>query len=95
MLVDTRPDHQRRAYGEVPGAVVIDRNVLEWRLDPACDACLAEASSHRDVVVVCNEGYSSTLAAASLLDLGVNATDVIGGYRAWRDLGLPTQPFDD
>jgi rhodanese-related sulfurtransferase len=92
LLVDTRPVAQRSADGEIPGALVIDRNVLEWRLDPACANRIPEASSYDvEVIVFCNEGYSSSLAAASLQDLGLhNATDLIGGFQAWRAAGLPT-----
>jgi rhodanese-related sulfurtransferase len=91
VLVDTRPHFQRAADGDVPGAVVIERNHLEWRCDPASAARIPEATDH-DVmfVVLCDEGYSSSLAAASLQRLGLHrATDVIGGFRAWRAAGLP------
>ena len=91
-LVDTRPQWQREAEGTLPGALVIERNHLEWRLDPTSDARIPEATDH-DVtwIVVCSEGYSSSLAAASLQDLGLhNATDVVGGFHAWRAAGLPT-----
>ena len=91
VIVDTRPGWQREQEGELPGAVVIERNHLEWRLDPASDARIPEAVDH-DVmwVVVCSEGYSSSLAAASLQDLGLhNATDLAGGYQAWKAAGLP------
>ena len=96
-LVDIRPGWQRLAEGTVPGAVVIERNHLEWRLDPASDARVDEAVDH-DVawVVLCSEGYTSSLAAAALQDLGIHrATDVVGGYRAWADAGLPTAPGSD
>jgi rhodanese-related sulfurtransferase len=86
ILVDTRPGWQRAQEGELPGALVIERNHSEWRLDPASDARIPEAVDH-DVtwIVVCSEGYSSSLAAASLQDLGLrNATDLDGGFRAWR-----------
>jgi rhodanese-related sulfurtransferase len=91
-LVDTRPQIQRQADGEIPGAIVIERNHLEWRLDPTSPARIPEAT-HDDIVwiVMCNSGYSSSLAAASLQALGLhNATDIIGGYQAWRAAGLPT-----
>jgi rhodanese-related sulfurtransferase len=70
----------------LPGAIVIDRNVLEWRLDPTSEHRIPEATDiKRRIVVVCNEGYQSTLAAATLRDLGlVNVTDLIGGFQAWR-----------
>jgi rhodanese-related sulfurtransferase len=92
LLVDTRPAEQRAEGGEIPGATVIDRNVLEWRLDPASPSRIAAATGHDiRVIVICNEGYSSSLVAATLQDLGlVNATDVIGGFQAWRAAGLPT-----
>ena len=96
-LVDIRPGWQRLAEGTVPGAVVIERNHLEWRLDPTSDARIAAAVDH-DVawVVLCSEGYTSSLAAAALQDLGLHrATDVVGGFRAWRDAGLPTAPGSD
>jgi rhodanese-related sulfurtransferase len=81
----------------VPDAVVIERNHLEWRLDPASDARIPEAVDH-DVawVVLCSEGYTSSLAAAALQDLGIHrATDVVGGFRAWAAAGLPTAPGSD
>ena len=85
VIVDIRPAAQREANGELPFAVVIERNVLEWRFDPASDASLPIASHDLEVVVLCQEGYTSSLAAAALQDLGVHrATDVIGGYAAWR-----------
>lgn len=90
-LVDTRPQWQRDAEGTLPGALVIERNHLEWRLDPTSDARIPEATDH-DVtwIVVCSEGYSSSLAAASLQDLGLrHATDLDGGFRAWKAAGLP------
>ena len=92
LLVDIRPAAQRAAEGEVPGALIVERNVLEWRLDPASGARLPEATGHDlRVIVLCSEGYTSSLAAASLHDLGLTrATDVVGGFRAWRAAGLPT-----
>lgn len=90
-LVDTRPQFQRQAGGAIPGAITIERNHLEWRLDPASAWRIPEATDH-DVawIVVCEEGYSSSLAAASLQDLGLrNATDLIGGFRGWKSAGLP------
>ena len=92
LLVDTRPEWQRRDEGEIPGAMVIERNHLEWRFDPASGARIPEAMDHDvEVILFCSEGYSSSLAAASLHDLGLHrATDVIGGFCAWRDAGLPT-----
>jgi rhodanese-related sulfurtransferase len=91
VLVDIRPELNRVTEGEIPGAIVIDRNVLEWRLDPASDARIDEAAYEAWIVLFCNEGYASSLAATSLQDLGViAATDMVGGYRAWRAAGLPT-----
>jgi rhodanese-related sulfurtransferase len=94
LLVDTRPVAQRQADGEVPGALVVERNVLEWRLDPASDARLPEATGHDvEVIVLCNEGYASSLAAESLHRLGLHrATDLTGGFQAWRAAGLPVVP---
>jgi rhodanese-related sulfurtransferase len=90
ILVDIRPQAQRRAEGEIPGALIIERNVLEWRFDPASAACLPEASYDRPVIIFCSEGYTSSLAAASLQDLGLyRATDLDGGFRAWQAAGLP------
>ncbi|MFR9806416.1 rhodanese-like domain-containing protein [Pseudonocardia sp. RS010] len=92
-LVDTRPQWQRDEEGSFAEALVIERNHLEWRLDPASDARIPEAADH-DVtwIVACSEGYSSSLAAASLQDLGLhNATDLDGGFRAWKAAGLPTR----
>jgi rhodanese-related sulfurtransferase len=96
LLVDTRPIQQRRAEGEIPGAKLIERNVLEWRLDPAGEARIEEAVGYDvEVIVVCSEGYSSSLAAASLQDLGLRrATDLIGGFQAWRAAGLPMRAAD-
>lgn len=92
VLVDIRPAAQRAEHGEIPGAVLIERNVLEWRLDPRSDARLSFADSYDlEVIVTCQEGYTSSLAAASLQDLGLHrATDLAGGYAAWRIAGLPT-----
>jgi rhodanese-related sulfurtransferase len=90
LLVDTRPLEQRLRDGEIPGAVVIDRNVLEWRLDPSSDHCIPQARADQRVIVICNEGYSSSLAAVTLQRLGLrDATDVIGGFQAWAARGLP------
>ncbi|SCE84387.1 Rhodanese-related sulfurtransferase [Micromonospora viridifaciens] len=91
LLVDTRPEAQRRQQGELPGAIVIERNVLEWRLDPASAWRIPEAIGYdRQIVLVCAEGYSSSLAAAGLQALGLRrATDMIGGVQGWRESGLP------
>jgi rhodanese-related sulfurtransferase len=91
LLVDIRPVEVRRRDGEVPGALIVDRNVLEWRLDPASPHRLREISGYdATIIVVCSEGYASSLAAAALQDLGlVNATDLAGGFAAWAVAGLP------
>jgi rhodanese-related sulfurtransferase len=91
LLVDTRTSAQRARQGAIPGAVVIDRTVFEWRLDPTSPSRIPEARDHDTrVIVICAQGYSSSLAAASLQDLGlINATDVIGGFEAWAAAGLP------
>ena len=90
MIVDIRPIEQRTRDGDLPGAIVIDRNVLEWRLDPSCEHHLADVSYDRRIVIVCNEGYSSSLAAATLHQLGLrSATDLVGGFQAWRAWSAP------
>jgi rhodanese-related sulfurtransferase len=88
LIVDIRPVEQRIRDGALPGSIVIDRNVLEWRLDPSGDHHIQEITDHdARVVIVCNEGYSSSLAAALLHDIGLHrATDLIGGYQAWHAL---------
>lgn len=92
VLVDIRPAAQRAEEGEIPDALIVERNVLEWRFDPASGARLPQATGHDlRVIVFCSEGYTSSLAAASLHDLGLtNATDIVGGFKAWRAAGLPT-----
>ncbi len=91
VLVDIRPAAQRAEHGEIPGAIVIERNVLEWRLDPRSDARLSFTRYDLEVVVTCQEGYTSSLAAAALQDLGLlRATDLAGGFQAWQAAGLPT-----
>ena len=94
VLVDIRPAAQRAAEGEVPGALVVERNVLEWRFDPASDARLPQATGYDlDVIVLCSEGYTSSLAADALRALGLHrATDVVGGFQGWRAVRLPTVP---
>jgi len=90
-LIDIRPLEQRTRDGDLPGAVVVDRNVLEWRLDPTSPHRLPIATS-ADVrfIIVCNEGYSSSLAAATLQELGLrSATDLVGGFQAWRTWSAP------
>jgi rhodanese-related sulfurtransferase len=85
LVIDIRPAEQRRHEGALPGALVVERNVLEWRLDPNSDHRLPEVQDiHQAVVVVCSAGYASSLAAASLADLGYErAADLDGGYQAW------------
>ena len=95
VLVDIRPAAQRAAEGEIPGTLIVERNVLEWRFDPASEASLPQASYDLRVVVVCSEGYTSSLAAAALQDLGIRgATDLDGGFRAWQAAGLPVVSAD-
>ena len=91
LVVDTRTPAHREEQGEFPGALVIDRTVLEWRLDPSCPWRIPEATGlDRRVVVVCRHGFSSSLAAASLQALGLHrATDMVGGVQAWIAAGLP------
>jgi rhodanese-related sulfurtransferase len=91
LLVDIRPAAQRAAAGSFPVGLVVERNVLEWRFDPASEARLPEATGYDlRVIVACSEGYTSSLAAAALHDLGLTrATDLAGGFRAWRAAGLP------
>jgi rhodanese-related sulfurtransferase len=94
LLIDIRSESQRAADGVVPGSMFVARNVLEWRCDPR--------SEHRDpridgrerqLIIMCNEGYQSSLAAATLHDLGLTrATDLAGGFQAWRAAGLPVEP---
>jgi rhodanese-related sulfurtransferase len=93
VLVDIRSQAQRAGQGVVPGALHVERNVLEWRFDPRSPARLPQASYQLRVIVMCVEGYTSSLAAASLQDLGVaGATDLAGGFRAWQRAGLPVGP---
>jgi rhodanese-related sulfurtransferase len=90
VLVDIRPAAQRVLEGSVPDALIVERNVLEWRFDPRSDARLPIADYDLQVVVLCSEGYTSSLAAAALQDLGVHrATDVVGGFQAWLRASLP------
>ena len=91
VLVDIRPAAQRALEGSVPGALVVERNVLEWRFDPRSESRLPIAAYDLHVIVVCSEGYTSSLAADALRSLGLHrATDVVGGYHAWVAVGLPT-----
>ena len=90
VLVDIRPAAQRGAEGEIPGALIVERNVLEWRFDPASAARLPQAGYDLQVIIFCSEGYTSSLAAAALQDLGIRrATDLAGGFLAWQAAGLP------
>lgn len=89
LLVDTRTETQRARQGEVPGALVIDRTVLEWRLDPTGAYRIPEAMPGVRVVLLCRQGYSSSFAAESLRRLGVDATDVVDGVEGWAAAGLP------
>jgi rhodanese-related sulfurtransferase len=93
LLVDIRSQAQRAEQGLVPGALHVERNVLEWRFDPRSAARLPQAGYGLQVIVMCVEGYTSSLAAASLQELGVaGATDLAGGFRAWQRAGLPVVP---
>jgi rhodanese-related sulfurtransferase len=94
LLVDIRPAAQRATYGQIPGAMIIERNVLEWRFDPRqLDGRLGIATRYDlRVIVFCQEGYTSSLAAAALQDIGLlNATDMAGGFKAWKEEGLPVE----
>jgi rhodanese-related sulfurtransferase len=93
VLVDVRGDDQRREYGCIPGAIRIPRNVLEWRADPACPTCDPRiANLDAIIVVVCQQGYQSSLAASTLQELGfTRATDLAGGFEAWSADGLPIE----
>ncbi|MFC9153381.1 rhodanese-like domain-containing protein [Streptomyces bauhiniae] len=94
LLVDIRYAALRDRDGLIPGALVIERNELEWRLDPQGSHRVPEATGHDlRVVIICNEGYASSLAAVSLHQLGLRrATDLVGGFQAWRAAGLPVEP---
>ncbi|MBT2363789.1 sulfurtransferase [Streptomyces sp. ISL-10] len=91
LLVDIRYQALRERDGVIPGALIVERNELEWRLDPQGSHRAPEATHHDlRIVVICNEGYASSLAAASLHQLGLSrATDLVGGFQAWRAAGLP------
>ena len=99
LLVDIRSDSQRAHDGTVPDALFHPRNVLEWRLDPESeqpDPALTEHMQDRRLILMCNEGYASSLAAATAQELGyANATDLDGGFQAWREAGLPVEPAPD
>jgi rhodanese-related sulfurtransferase len=95
LLVDIRPEAQRQREGEIPGSIIVDRNVLEWRLAPTAEHRIPEVTGADQLVIVfCSEGYASSLAAASLRQVGLErATDLAGGFLAWDAAGLPTAPF--
>ena len=85
LVIDTRDSADREAEGALPGSVIINRNVLEWRMSPSSPTCLEGITADSRVIIVCNDGFSSSIAAAGLHDLGLpRATDLVGGYRAWR-----------
>ncbi len=96
LLIDTRSHEQRVAGGVVPGSIRLHRNVLEWRVDPRSGhQDLTVAACTQELIVMCQQGYSSSLAAATLQDLGITrATDLVGGFEAWRAAGLPVEPLD-
>ena len=89
MIVDTRSSEDRASTGVIPGSVHIPRTVLEWRLDPGGEWRTPHVSVDDRLVLVCSEGYSSILAAESLVELGLDACDVVGGVTAWEEAGLP------
>jgi rhodanese-related sulfurtransferase len=95
VIIDTRSREDRARHGVVPGSIHIERTVLEWRLDPGGEWRTAHIAADARLIVVCSHGYSSLLAAESLLGLGLDARDVIGGIRAWRAAGLPLASLDD
>lgn len=91
LVIDTRPEANRRDEGELPGAIVVERIVLEWRLDPSSPWKLDGVEADTRAIIVCNEGYSSSLAAATLRQLGLHrATDLVGGYRGWAATQSPS-----
>lgn len=93
LVVDIRPQHNRAAEGEIPGSVPVERIVLEWRLDPNGEHRIPGFTADTTVVVLCNEGYASSLAARDLQRVGLpHATDLIGGFRAYAETGLPIRP---
>lgn len=95
ILVDIRSDSQRAADGVIPGAAFVSRNVVEWRLDPASEHRDPELSRRdRLMILICSEGFQSSLAAATVRRFGVDATDVIGGFQAWCEVDLPVAAED-
>ena len=97
VIVDIRPQEQRRRTGVVPGALYFPRNHLEWRIDPTSEwAHPALSDPETLIVLMCNEGYATSLAAVTLHDMGfTRATDMIDGFDGWRAAGLPIEPFDE
>ncbi len=97
LLIDIRPAWQRADFGSFEGAIVIERNHLEWRLDPTSDAKLPQATDHEvEIIIACQESYTSSLAAAALVELGLHkSADLAGGFSAWKAAGLPTGPGPD
>ena len=92
VLIDMRSDSQRAADGLIPSAIFIPRNVLEWRLDPECEYRAPElARKGLQLILICDEGYQSCLAAATIRGFGVDVTDVVGGFKAWREAGLSVE----
>ncbi|MFD0206299.1 MULTISPECIES: rhodanese-like domain-containing protein [Saccharothrix] len=92
LVVDIRPHHDRAAEGEVPGSIPVERIVLEWRLDPGGEHRIPGFTADTTVVVLCNEGYASSLAARDLQRVGLSrATDLVGGFRAYAAAGLPVR----
>ncbi len=96
LAIDIRGDEQQRQDGLIPRALVIRRNVLEWRCDPVSPWHHPQVTHHgQKIIIFCNEGYQSSLAAANLQHLGMlHATDMIGGFSSWREAGLPITPYD-
>ena len=96
VILDTRTYEQRHEHGVIPGAIVMSRNIVEWRVDPTSGwEDPAVVSRRGPVIVMCQEGFASSLAAATLVDLGVDdATDMIGGFEAWKAAGLPVADAD-
>lgn len=96
LVIDIRGDEQQRQDGLIPGTIVIRRNVLEWRCDPVSPWRHPQVIHHgQKILIFCNEGYQSSLAAANLQRLGlINATDMDGGFSSWKESGLPTTPYD-
>ncbi|WRT63167.1 uncharacterized protein IL334_000070 [Kwoniella shivajii] len=94
IMIDTRPCSFREKEGSIPGAIIIERNVLEWRLDPTSPDNIPEAKqANFKPIIVCNEGYASSLAASSLIEIGIKtATDLKGGFIAWKNQGYPVDP---